>query len=121
MNTLSLMLSNNDISDSGSRHQVENGIGIRTLRLLITASLWTLITLHLAVKHLTGHNVLGILEDHCLFGDGELGDGEWESWWWSFAKIALCSVCVALLAITCFGLAGVDGSAMGEGEERQED
>jgi hypothetical protein len=117
MDTLSLVLSYDNVSNSCARHQVENSISIRTLCLLIAASLWTLIALHLSVKHLTGHDVFGILEDYCLFGNGKLGDGEWEPWWWSLAEIALGSVCVTLLAITGFGLTNVNDSALGDGQE----
>lgn len=121
MNPLSLMFPNDNIPNSGTRHEIEHSISISALRLLITASLRSFIALHLAVKHLTRHDILGIFEDDCFFGDRELGDGEGEAWWWSLAEIALGCICVALCTVTGFGLAGGDDGGVGEGEDCEEE
>lgn len=117
MNTLSLVLSNDDISNSRTGQQVEDSISISALSLFIAASLRSFIALHLAIEDLTRHDVLGILENDSLLGDGELGDWEGEARRWPLAEISLGGVGVALLAIAGLGLTGVNDSGLGDGEE----
>ena len=72
MNAFRLVLSDDHVSDRGTRQQVEYGVGIGTLSLLVAAALNTLVALHLTVEDLTGLDVHGLIEDNSLLGYGEL-------------------------------------------------
>lgn len=79
MDTLSLMLSNNDIPNRSPRKQVEDRIGIGAFRLFVAASLRSLVALHATIEDGTGRDVVGFLEDNGLLRDRELGDWEREA------------------------------------------
>jgi hypothetical protein len=120
VNALCLVLSDDDVSDGGSWQQVEDSIRVSALSLLIAAAFGTLVTLHPAIKDLSRHDVLGILEDHCLLCHRELCDGEREARGWPLAKVSLSSVTITLTAITSLGLTrSNDGGLSNGGEERQ--
>jgi len=72
VNAFRLVLSDDHVSDRGTRQQVEYGVGIGTLSLLVAAALNTLVALHLTVEDLTGLDVHGLIEDNSLLGYGEL-------------------------------------------------
>lgn len=120
MDALCLVLSDDDVSDGGSWQQVEDSIRVSALSLLIAAAFGTLVTLHPAIKDLSRHDVLGILEDHCLLRHRELCDGEREARRWPLAKVSLGSITVTLTAITGLGLAWCNDGRLRKGrEERQ--
>lgn len=121
MDTLRLVLSNDDVSDGGSWHQVEDGISVSTLSLLIATAFRPLVTLHPAIKDLSRHDVLGILEDHCLLCHRELCDGEREAGRWPLAKVSLSSVTITLAAITSLGLTRPNDGGVGKGREERQD
>lgn len=120
MDALCLVLSDDDISNSGSGHKIEDGISVSALSLLIATTFRTLVTLHLAIKNLSRHDVLGILEDHSLLRHRELCDGKREAGRRSLTKVSLSSVTITLATIAGPGLTGSNGCGLCQGgEERQ--
>lgn len=110
MDALRLVLANDDVLDCGARHEVEDGIGVSPLSLLVAAALDALIALHLSVESLTRVDVHGFVEHDRLLGNRELNTREWEAWCWATTKIALCSVGTTLGAIALLVLAATKSS-----------
>jgi len=80
MDTLGLVLANDDIPDSRTRQKVEDSVGISALGLLVAAALRTLVTLHLSIEDLARLDIHGLIEHHSLLGDWEFQHREGKSW-----------------------------------------
>lgn len=113
MDTLGLVLANDDIPDGRAREEIKDSISICPLGLLIAAPLGPLVSLHATVKGSTGGHVEGFLKDDGLLGDGELGDGEGEARGRSLDEIGLGGILVAFLTIACGVLALEETAARG--------
>lgn len=105
VDTLRLVLANDDIADSGSRQEVKDGIGVSSLGLLVAAALNTLVALHLPVECLAGVDVHGLVEDDRLLGDGELDTREGEARSRTATEVALRGISTTLRTIAVLATA----------------
>jgi hypothetical protein len=113
MDTLRLMLSNDDITNRRTRKQIEHSIRIRAFGLLIATALWPFIPLHTAIERRSGRNVERLVQNDSLLGYGELCDGEGEARSRSLEEICLRGVILTGLAITSRILAFDETAACG--------
>jgi hypothetical protein len=119
VDTLSLILPNDNIPDSRSRQKIEHSIRIRPFSLLITSTLSKLVPLHSSIEGLTGLDIYGLIKHDGLSRDGELGHGEEEAWRWTRIEVALGCISTSLGSVAVLA---ADYCCCGEhGEERQDD
>ncbi len=121
VDTLRLVLANDDIPDGSPRHKVEDSIGIGSLSLLVTAAFDTLVALHLPIKGLTRVDVHGLIEDNSLLRDWELNTRKGETRCWAATKIALCGISRTLSTIALLVLAAINRCCRGQSRDEGKD
>jgi hypothetical protein len=70
VDTLRLILSNNAVTQSGTREKVENSISISALSLFVTETRRSRVSLHLAIEGSSRLDVDGVVGDNIALGKG---------------------------------------------------